>query len=170
VGKSSIMNKIFKRKDLVKVSQRPGRTQAANFFNVEDVDFVDLPGYGFAKVPISEKKKWELLIDGYFKQPRRHALCVLLVDIRHDASPLDKQMVEYLLDNEIPFVICFTKADKLSRPKQKKQMATLCKQFAFAGDVYVLSCSAVSGQGVDDLRAIIADAVAQERAAFSEGQ
>lgn len=163
VGKSSIMNKIFKRKGLVKVSSRPGSTQAINFFDVDGVVFADLPGYGFAKVPPSEKERWKRLIDGYFTQERRHALCVSLIDIRHDASKLDVQMVTYLMEHEIPFIIAFTKADKLSRSKQEQQVRSLCRQLAFAGEVVALPCSAETAQGVDDLRAIIEDALRQEK-------
>ena len=93
VGKSSIMNKIFRRKNLVKVGATPGKTRAINFFNVGDVDFVDLPGYGYAKRSKEEQGAWKPLIEGYFSQERNYALCVLLVDIRHDVSPLDLQMV-----------------------------------------------------------------------------
>jgi len=161
VGKSSLMNKIFNRRKLVKTSSKPGCTQAVNFFEVPGVDFVDLPGYGFARVSKSEKARWSGLIEGYFEQPRRHALCVQLVDIRHDALKLDIQMTEYLLAHEIPFIIVFTKADKLKKGQVARHVSKLCKDFAFAGDVTVLTCSSETGQGVADLRAIIEDAVAQ---------
>jgi GTP-binding protein len=161
VGKSSIMNKIFARKGLVKVSSRPGSTTAINFFNVGDVDFVDLPGYGFARVAPTEKDRWRELIEGYFAQDRRFALCVALVDIRHDASDLDKQMIAYLVQREIPFMIAFTKADKLSKMQIQKQVPLLCQQLSAAGDVCVVACSAEKGTGVDDLRSLIKDAVSQ---------
>ena len=164
VGKSSLMNKLFGRKGLVKVSQKPGKTTTVNFFAVEDVDFVDLPGYGYAQVSKSERARWKELIDGYFTQDRRHALTVSLVDIRHDASKLDIEMIEYLRANEIPFIIAFTKADKLSKNQRQKQVSALCKQIAaetgFAA--YFVVTSAEKGDGIDDLRAIIEDAVAQE--------
>lgn len=167
VGKSSLMNKLFGRKGLVKVSQKPGKTTTVNFFAVEDVDFVDLPGYGYAQVSKSERSRWKELIEGYFKQERRHALTVVLVDIRHDASKLDIDMIEFLTANEIPYIIAFTKADKLSKNQQKKQVSVLCKQLAGSGDAYFVTTSAEKGDGIDDLRAIIEDAVAQERSSLA---
>ena len=165
VGKSSLMNKLFGRKNLVKVSQKPGKTTTVNFFAVEDVDFVDLPGY-YAQVSKSERARWKELIEGYFTQDRRHALTVSLVDIRHDASPLDIEMMEFLRAHEIPFIIAFTKADKLKNMQRKKQVAALCKQIAeqTGADAYFVVTSAEKGDGIDDLRAIIEDAVAQEAA------
>lgn len=163
VGKSSLMNKLFRRNKLVRVSSKPGCTTSANFFNAGRIDFVDLPGYGFASVSKAEKERWRKLIDGYFETDRRHALCVLLVDIRHDASPLDVQMVEYLTEHEIPFIIAFTKCDKIPKTKRRAQVAHICKSFPNAADVTVIICSAVSGEGLSDLRMIIEDAVAQER-------
>ena len=162
VGKSSLMNRLFGRKGLVKVSQKPGKTTTVNFFAVEDVDFVDLPGYGYAQVSKSERARWKELIEGYFMQDRRHALTVSLVDIRHDASKLDIEMIEFLRAHEIPFIIAFTKADKLKSMQRKKQVAALCKQLAATGDAYFVVTSAEKGDGIDDLRAIIEDAVAQE--------
>jgi len=159
VGKSSIMNKLFGRKSLVKVSSKPGKTTTINFFGLPEADFVDLPGYGFAKVSKGHKERWSGLIDSYFEQDRKFALVVALVDIRHDASPLDVQMVEYLEGRNLPYVIAFTKADKLSRAQQQKQVRALCQSFAQVGDAPILVCSAVTGQGVDDLRSLVAECV-----------
>ena len=86
VGKSSLMNKLFGRKDLVKVSSKPGKTTTINFFAIGGVDFVDLPGYGYARVNATEKRRWDNLMDGYFEGERNLKLVVALVDIRHDAS------------------------------------------------------------------------------------
>ena len=133
------------------------------------MDFVDLPGYGFAQVSKSEKKRWQELIDGYFIQDRKHALCVLLVDLRHDVSKLDIQMAEFLKAHEIPFIIAFTKADKVGTTKQRGQVKTLCRQLAVAGDTYVVMCSSVTGAGMDDLKALIADALAQASAPAPKG-
>ena len=165
VGKSSLMNKLFGRKGLVKVSQKPGKTTTVNFFAVGDVDFVDLPGYGYAQVSKSERARWKELIEGYFTQERRHALTVSLVDIRHEASKLDIEMIEFLRAHEIPFIIAFTKADKLKSMQRKKQVAALCKQLAAeSGDAYFVVTSAEKGDGIEDLKAIIEDAVEQEAA------
>lgn len=167
VGKSSIMNRIFNRKGLVKVSATPGKTTTINFFRVPRgnlaVDFVDLPGYGYAKVGGSDRKRWSSLIEGYFDQNRWFALTVVLVDIRHDVSDLDKQMVDYLVQREIPFIIIFTKADKLSKQQQNRQVPKLCRQLGNAGDTLVLACSSLKGTGIDDVRSLLSDAVTQAR-------
>lgn len=167
VGKSSIMNRIFNRKGLVKVSATPGKTTTINFFRVPQgnlsVDFVDLPGYGYAKVGGSDRKRWSSLIEGYFDQGRWFALVVVLVDIRHDVSDLDKQMVDYLVQREVPFIIVFTKADKLSKQQRNRQVPTLCRQLGNAGDALVLACSSLKGTGIDDVRGLLSDAVAQAR-------
>lgn len=159
VGKSSLMNKLFGRKKLVKVSSKPGKTSTVNFFECDGVDFVDLPGYGYARVSKAEKSRWQELIEGYFTQERQHTLCVLLVDVRHDASKLDIQMAQFLNAQEIPFIIAFTKADKVGKTKRMGQVKTLCRQLAVAGDTYVCLCSAVTGDGIDDVRALIAEAL-----------
>lgn len=163
VGKSSIMNKIFGRKGLVKVSSTPGKTSTINFFDVEGVQFVDLPGYGFAKVAKSEKGRWSELIEGYFAQERRYALVVSLIDIRHEATKDDLKMVQFLEERGLPYMVAFTKADKLSKAQQQKQIATIAKQLAAAGaNPIVLATSSETGQGIDDLRALIEDAIQQE--------
>ena len=161
VGKSSLMNKLFNRKGLVKVSAKPGKTTTINFFPTESVDFVDLPGYGFAKVSAQEHERWSKLMDSYFEGERDHALVVCLVDIRHDASPLDVQMIAYLHKLGLPFAIVFTKADKVSRGKQQQQVRTLCRQLEAPGDTPILVCSAQTGQGIDTLKNLIAAATGQ---------
>ena len=128
VGKSSLLNKLFNRKGLAKVSQTPGKTATINFFSCDGVRFVDLPGYGYAKVSKSDKSRWSELIEGYFNQDRDLALVVSLVDIRHEASDLDVNMIGFLQEAELPFAVVLTKADKLSRQQQMKQKAALKKQ------------------------------------------
>lgn len=162
VGKSSIMNKLFGRKNLVKVSSTPGKTSTINFFAVENTHFVDLPGYGYAKVAKSEKGRWSELIEGYFAQERRFALVVSLIDIRHEATKDDLRMVDFLEKQELPYMVAFTKADKLSRAQQQRQMAVISKQLAVIGaNPIVLATSSQTGLGIDDLRALIEDAVEQ---------
>ena len=117
VGKSSLINKLFGRKKLAMVSSTPGKTATINFFVSGMVNFVDLPGYGYAQVSKSEKTRWARLIDEYFNQDRRFALVCCLVDIRHDASNLDISMVHFLQHMELPYAIVFTKADKLSNSR-----------------------------------------------------
>lgn len=163
VGKSSLMNKIFGRKALVKVSSTPGKTSTVNFFTLENVRFVDLPGYGYAKVAKAEKGRWSELIEGYFAQERRFALIVSLIDIRHPASKDDMRMISFLEEKGLPYIVAFTKADKLSKAQQQRQVVAISKQLASAGaNPIVVSTSSETGQGIEDLRALIEDAIAQE--------
>lgn len=155
VGKSSLLNKLFGRKNLVKVSSKPGKTSTINFFAVDKVDFVDLPGYGFARVSGHEQERWSKLMDGYFEQERNLRLVVALIDIRHDASPLDDQMLAYLSDLGIPFALAFTKADKLSRSKATNNVRALRQQFGLFEEIPSVMCSAITGSGISDLRRVI---------------
>ena len=157
VGKSSLLNKLFNRKGLAKVSQTPGKTATINFFSCDGVRFVDLPGYGYAKVSKSEKERWSELIEGYFNQERDLALVVSLVDIRHDAS--DVNMIGFLQEAELPFAVVLTKADKLSRQQQLKQKAALKKQLKLGADVPLVVSSAEKGTGIDELRSLIKSSV-----------
>ena len=160
VGKSSLLNKLFNRKGLAKVSQTPGKTVTINFFDGDGVTFVDLPGYGYAKVSKSEKARWSELIEGYFNQDRSFALVVALVDIRHEASELDENMIRFLREADLPFVVALTKADKLSRQQQMKQKAALKRQLALGDDASMVVTSSAKGDGMEELRKIIRDAVA----------
>ena len=162
VGKSSLLNKLFNRKSLAKVSQTPGKTSTINFFTCEGVRFVDLPGYGYAKVSKAEKGRWSELIEGYFNQDRDLALVVSLVDIRHAASALDEGMVGFLREVGLPFAVALTKADKLSRQQQMKQRSAIMRQLGLASDVPVVVCSSEKGTGIDELRALIAAAATRE--------
>ena len=160
VGKSSLLNKLFNRKGLAKVSQTPGKTATINFFDGDGVTFVDLPGYGYAKVSKSEKARWSELIEGYFNQDRSFALVVALVDIRHEASELDENMIRFLREADLPFVVALTKADQLSRQQQMKQKAALKRQLALGDDASMVVTSSAKGDGIEELRKIIRDAVA----------
>ena len=104
VGKSSLINKLFNRKQLARVSSMPGKTSTINFFGTDEIDFIDLPGYGYAKVAKSEKSRWSEMINGYFDQYRFYALVVSLIDIRHPATKLDEQMIEFLTACELPLL------------------------------------------------------------------
>ncbi len=157
VGKSSLLNKLFCRKNLVKVSSTPGKTCNINFFEVDGIRFVDLPGYGFAKVSQKEKQRWADLIGGYFDQERSFNLVIALVDIRHEAQRLDVDMVEFLRENGLPFVVALTKADKLSRSKADQQARAIARQLELEPDQIVVTSSA-TGTGVDELRRRIAEA------------
>lgn len=157
VGKSSLINRLLGRKNLAKVSATPGKTANVNFFDVDGITVVDLPGYGFAKVSRAERERWANLISGYFGQERSFNLVVSLVDIRHDAQELDLQMIDYLRDEELPFVVALTKADKLSRNKAAQQKARLAKGLGVSPEQMILT-SSETGLGIDELRRRIEDA------------
>ena len=156
VGKSSLMNKLFNRKKLAKVSATPGKTSTINFFEAEWADFVDLPGYGFAQVSKSEKARWREMIEGYYNQDREFCCVVSLIDIRHPATALDVNMIEFLIAAELPFMLVCTKADKLSKNKCAQSIAALRRQLGFSRDeVEIIPISSANGSGIDDLKAAL---------------
>ena len=157
VGKSSLLNGLIGRKSLARVSSQPGKTANINFFDVDGIRLVDLPGYGFAKVSQAEKQRWADLIGGYFMQERSFNLVVALVDIRHDAQALDLDMVSFLQENGLPFVLALTKADKLGRGRQAQQRASLARRFGVDRE-RTLVTSAETGLGIRELRHMIEDA------------
>ena len=164
VGKSSIMNKLFNRKNLVKVSSTPGKTSNVNFFEADGVHFVDLPGYGFAQRSKSERDRWASLIFDFLNMERSFNLVVSLVDIRHDPSKLDHQMIEFLQEGGYPFVVALTKADKLSRNQQAKQLAAIRKQLNVPAEDIIVT-SSQTGAGIDELKARIEAACLDEEEA-----
>lgn len=155
VGKSSLINRLFNRKKLAKVSSKPGKTSTINFFSNGKEDFIDLPGYGYAQVSKSEKARWAEMINGYFDQYRYYALVVSLIDIRHAASKLDEQMIEFLKSTELPFCVALTKADKLSRSQQFRQRDAIRKQLGLGAEVPMVITSSEKGDGMDELKATI---------------
>lgn len=155
VGKSSLINKLLNRKQLARVSSMPGKTSTINFFGNDSIDLVDLPGYGYAKVAKSELGRWSEMINGYFDQYRFYALVVSLIDIRHPATKLDEQMIEFLKACKLPFAIALTKADKLSNNQITKQVAALRKQLDVGVDTPIIITSAEKGTGMDELRKTI---------------
>ena len=159
VGKSSLLNKLVNQKNLARVSQKPGKTATINFFTAGDAYLVDLPGYGYAQVSHSERDRWAELIEGYFNQDRKFALVCSLIDIRHPASKLDENMVSFLLEAELPFLIALTKGDKLSKSKCAQQRAAIRKQLGLGNDVPMIITSSLKGDGMDELRATIASYV-----------
>ena len=123
VGKSSLINTLVNRKRLVKTSSTPGRTQLINFFLVNDnLSLVDLPGYGYAKVPAAVKKKWGPMVERYISTRTSLAAVVLLMDLRRTPREEEFRLIEWVAHYRIPIVLVLTKADKLSKTKQKKQL------------------------------------------------
>ncbi len=157
VGKSSMLNKLFNRKQLARVSAVPGKTATINFFKVEGVRFADLPGYGYAKVSKGEKKRWSELIGGYFAQDRNIQMVFQLIDMRHPPTADDLQMVNFLIDHELPFVVILTKKDKLSASQQKGRLAALQKELPCADQILMIPFSAEKGDGVEQVKEVIAE-------------
>lgn len=162
VGKSSLINKIFNRKNLARVSSVPGKTATINFYTVDDIYLADLPGYGYAKISKSDKQRWSGLIEGYLTSDRDIALVVQLIDMRHPPSKDDLQMIDFLIDCEQPFIIVFTKADKLSKRQREERMAGFSEEIPYFDRIKSIEFSAVTGDGVDEIKAVLEEAVLSE--------
>ena len=155
VGKSTLINKIFNRKNLARVSSVPGKTATINFYSLENIYFADLPGYGYAKVSKSEKERWSGLIEGYLSSDRDIRLVFMLVDMRHAPTNDDVQMINYLIDTEMPFVLVLTKDDKLKKTERLKRMEAFKTEIPCFDEIHVIPFSSVTFEGVEELREIV---------------
>ena len=152
VGKSSLLNKLFNRKQLARVSSVPGKTITINFYNLNEAKFVDLPGYGYAKISKQELNRFAELMEGYFKTDRNIALVVQLIDMRHPLTKDDIGMITFLKEMNLPFIIVMTKADKLKKTAYAERLKQSKEELAFAGNVPVVPFSAVTGQGLNGIK------------------
>ncbi|ELI6427214.1 YihA family ribosome biogenesis GTP-binding protein [Vibrio harveyi] len=154
-GKSSALNRLTNQKSLAKTSKTPGRTQLINLFKVEEgCHIVDLPGYGFAQVPVEMKNKWQKSLGEYLQKRECLKGLVVLMDIRHPMKDLDQQMIFWAIDSRISVQVLLTKADKLKSGARKQTLLKIRKQVeTFGGDVSVDVFSSLKGLGVDQLRA-----------------
>ncbi len=159
VGKSSLINKLVNRKSIARVSAKPGKTATINFYNLGDVRFVDMPGYGYAKVSFSEKKRWANLVEGYFNSKRNIKLVIQIVDIRHSPSAQDMDMIEFLYSQGYPFLIVATKSDKLNKSERAAREQGLEEELVKYSDVNRIAFSTINGEGVESLRSIISESV-----------
>ena len=149
VGKSSFINFMVNQNKLAKTSQEPGRTRLLNYFEINNGEyyFVDLPGYGYAKVNKQEKQKWGGLIENYLRTSNRLINVFVLVDMRHEPTDDDKMLINYLYSYNIPFTIIATKADKLSRAQQQKCLSVIATALCVGTkDILVTSASAKTGK------------------------
>lgn len=163
VGKSSLINKLCNRRKLARVSATPGKTATINFYKVDAAYFVDLPGYGYAKVSNAERERWDELINSYFEADRQLSLLVQLLDSRHAPSADDIQMMEYLRYHRIPFVVALTKGDKLKKSEmaaRQTEFETYCTPY---GCRKVILTSAENGQGMDVLRALLEQSTVEDQ-------
>ncbi|EHA1125088.1 YihA family ribosome biogenesis GTP-binding protein [Vibrio navarrensis] len=154
-GKSSALNRLTNQKSLAKTSKTPGRTQLINLFKVTDgCHIVDLPGYGFAQVPLEMKQKWQKSLGEYLQKRQCLQGLVVLMDIRHPMKDLDQQMIAWAIESRIPVQVLLTKADKLKSGARKAELLKVRQLAAtFGGDVQVDLFSSLKGIGVDQLRA-----------------
>ena len=150
VGKSSFINRLIQRKSLARTSSKPGKTQTLNFYHINDLFyFVDVPGYGYAKVSKKEREKWGKMIEEYITTRENLELVLILVDFRHEPSTEDVQMREFLEYYEIPYRIIMTKCDKIPRGKWNKHVSQIRKAFGKPPEELFLTFSSETGEGVE---------------------
>ena len=156
VGKSSLINGLLNRRALARTSSQPGKTQTINFYNVnDDLYFVDLPGYGYAKVSVEVKAKWGKMIERYLKKSKMLKCIFLLIDIRHDPSANDKLMYDWIVSNGYKPVIIATKLDKLKRSQIQKHVKMVREGLGVAKEDILIPFSAETKQGRDEIWALI---------------
>ena len=161
VGKSSLLNRLVRRKRFARVSNTPGRTREVNFFLVnERFVLVDLPGYGYARISKERRAEWKPLIEGYLRSSTELRGIVHLLDVRHDPTGDDRQMLEFLASLGVPTLFALTKVDKLTAAQRKARVAALLDELGVADD-QVIPFSAVTGEGRDELAEAVLSLVEQ---------
>lgn len=169
VGKSSLINSLMNRKALARTSSQPGKTQTINFYNVNDFMYlVDLPGYGYAKVPETEKVKWGKMIERYLHTSQTLKAVFLLIDIRHDPSANDKMMYEWIVNNGYNPIIIATKLDKLKRSQVAKNVKAIKDGLKLRPGTTIIPFSAETKQGREEIWALMEELTAAEPAAAEE--
>lgn len=160
VGKSSLINALMNRKSYARTSAQPGKTQTINFYNInEELYFVDLPGYGYAKVSLEIREKWGKLIEKYLHNSSQLKLVFLLIDIRHDPSENDHIMYDWILSNGYQPIIIATKLDKINRSQVAKQVKAIRTKLQTEPGVLIIPFSATSKQGRDEIWNVIEDSI-----------
>ncbi|MBQ5765184.1 MAG: YihA family ribosome biogenesis GTP-binding protein [Clostridia bacterium] len=156
VGKSSLINKVLGRKAFARVSTKPGKTITINFYRLDGVRLVDLPGYGYAKISGNEKMRFARLMEGYFKEGRNIKNVFSLIDMRHSPTADDIDMLHFLLQTKLPFTVVLTKSDKLNKTERENRLSAIKDELAFLpNDVKVIPFSSANGEGVEQIKAII---------------
>lgn len=156
VGKSSLINRVLGRKSIARVSSKPGKTVTVNFYRVGDFRLVDLPGYGYAKVPFSEKSRWAELMEGYFRSGRNIKMAFQLIDMRHPATEFDISMLDFMSQVGIPYTVILTKSDKLNKTETENRLSLIREELGvFAENTEIIPFSAQNSNGVESLRAVI---------------
>ena len=156
VGKSSVINRLLRRKNFARVGEAPGKTTHINYFRIDNtVYLVDLPGYGYAKVPKTEKERWAKLIESYFAEPGLIDLGVLIVDARHKPTANDVIMAQYFQQSGSAYLVVANKLDKLKKSEIEPNLEQIRQTLSLADDTILIPFSAESGQGRDELLAQI---------------
>ncbi len=156
VGKSSLINKLTGRKSLARVSSKPGKTVTVNFYRADALRIVDLPGYGYAKVPFAERTRWSDLMEGYFKSGRDIRCVFALIDMRHPPTDFDIAMLEFLSAVNIKYHIVLTKSDKLNKSEYAKRLELVKEELSeYIDGANILPFSSQTGQGVEEIKQII---------------
>lgn len=156
VGKSSLINKILNRKSIARVSSKPGKTVTINFYKVDNVRLVDLPGYGYAKVNFSERERWSELMEGYFKSGRDIRMVFQLIDMRHPVTDFDISMLDFLSQMGLPFTVILTKSDKLNKTETAQRLELIKQELKnFGEDVTIIPFSIQNNADAEILRQII---------------
>ena len=156
VGKSSAINKLCNRKDIARVSSTPGKTTTINYFDIDGIKLVDLPGYGYAKRSLSERERWAELIEGYFADVQNIKLVVMLIDIRHEPSSEDMHMFRLISQLKLPQLVVATKLDKLNKTERNIQILELRERL---NNCDILPVSSLTGEGFDTLRETISNLI-----------
>jgi len=169
-GKSSALNTLTNQRGLARVSKTPGRTQLINIFEVaENKRLVDLPGYGFAKVPMEMKKKWQKALGEYLEKRECLQGLVVLMDIRHPLKDLDRDLIEWAADSNLSVLVLLTKSDKLSQGKASAEVLSVKKKLSsLNADIKVQAFSSLKRTGTDQANKIICDWLASEEEEFIE--
>ena len=163
VGKSSLINKLLNRKSLARVSQKPGKTATVNFYDIDkSLNFVDLPGYGFARVSKEEKKRWGNIIETYLNTRENLSQVILLVDSRHTPTEDDRTMMSFIRAVCDRAVVIATKCDKLKKSEIEDRMYDIIKALRLEGDDIIIPFSTVTGMGVEEFWSYVEEIVGVE--------
>ncbi len=156
VGKSSLINKVLGRKSIARVSSKPGKTVTINFYKVDGIRLVDLPGYGYAKVNNAEKQRWSELMEGYFKSNRNIKMVFQLIDMRHPATDFDLWMLDFLKQMNLPYTVVLTKSDKLNKTEFNNRLGLIKTELGnFADNTEIIPFTVNNTVGAEHLRKII---------------
>ena len=155
VGKSSLINAVLGRKSIARVSSKPGKTVTVNFYRADNVRLVDLPGYGYAKVPFSERDRWSQLMEGYFNSGRDIKTAFQLIDMRHKPTEFDMTMLHFLSEMQIPYTIVLTKSDKLNKSQTAERLSLIHGELGRYAEI--IPFSSQNREDAEKLRRLIDD-------------